>query len=135
MTGEKDRTVTQEKLWHLDDEQLPTPEHDSMILQLLNPKFYAEIGFADLVIEGVKSEVPIMNGTFIIGYWDIVAYGCHAMFIEVKPKITSFGKVLRQLQTYIKYYPVRGFVYLYTHDTRYDAAFESQGIKIIHPPK
>jgi hypothetical protein len=135
MTGEKNRIVTQEKLWGLDDEQLATPEHDNMILQLLDPAFYDKIGFADLHIDVIKSEVPIMNNHFIIGYWDIVASGYHSIFIEVKPKITSFGKVLRQLKTYLKYYPIDSWIYLYTPEERYDAAFESQGIKVIHPPK
>jgi hypothetical protein len=35
MTGQKDRYSTQEKLWKLDDEQLTTPRHDEMVIDLL----------------------------------------------------------------------------------------------------
>jgi len=36
MTGQKDRYSTQEKLWKLDDEQLTTPKHDEMVLDILS---------------------------------------------------------------------------------------------------
>jgi hypothetical protein len=145
MTVEKDRYKTQEKLWKIDDEQLATPEHDILVLQLLDKTIYPKIGIFE-PIERIWSEEPILTqNRFIVGYWDIVAateynperYGSGEdgylfYHIEVKPKILSFGKVLRQLKTYWEYQ--NRDVYLYTPDRKFDAAFESQGIKMIHPP-
>jgi len=54
--------------------------------------------------------------------------------IEVKPYIDSFGAVLRQLNTYKTYRPYHDF-YLFTMDDRFKDAFESQGIKVLLPPK
>jgi hypothetical protein len=51
LTGEKNRYTTHEKFWKLDDEQLSTPKHDEMVLQLLNPvnalKFLKFIGYKE----------------------------------------------------------------------------------------
>lgn len=54
--------------------------------------------------------------------------------IEVKPYIDSFGAVLRQLNTYKIHRPGYDF-YLFTIDERFKEAFESQGIKVLLPPK
>jgi hypothetical protein len=51
--------------------------------------------------------------------------------IEVKPKIRSFGETLRQINTYKTYSD--GIYIIYSPDTRFKAAFETQGIKIITP--
>ena len=56
------------------------------------------------------------------------------VYIEVKPKITSFGATLRQLRTYESYMG-HGKIYLYTEDLQFKDAFESQGIKVISPPE
>jgi hypothetical protein len=220
MTGEKDRYKTQEKLWKLDDEQLSTPKHDEMVLQLLNldycKKLFTELntepeyvysgkefvispffikninapkdifwieqnkkeiiqekhwdiyfrGFPYLVdlydVVGAEyqsiiepreiticAESPIVSNNYIIGYWDVVIHKpiivprnfelknnpILGIFIEVKPKIDSFGKVLRQLKTYMQYLKGRESIKccLYTPDTQYDAAFEGQGIHVVHP--
>ncbi len=54
------------------------------------------------------------------------------VFIEVKPKIKSFGETLRQLKTYQSYDPESvGRTYLFTADIGFKGAFESQGIKVI----
>ena len=99
----------------------------------------------------IRAESPIMNEKYIIGYWDVVintnvkryfGYLClkydipDTIFIEVKPKIDSFGKVLRQIKTYMQYSYRQQYVeyYLYTPDTQYDAAFKGQGINVVHPP-
>lgn len=98
----------------------------------------------------IKTEVPIhaSNG-FIIGYWDVVVligdgikkhesvgssfilskYG-ECFFIEVKPKIDSFGKVMRQLNTYRDRYRDPKII-LRTDDLRFKEAFEGQGIRVI----
>ncbi len=46
MTGEKNRHKSLEKLWKLDDEQLKTPKHDEMVLNLLtNESLFRNIPF------------------------------------------------------------------------------------------
>lgn len=54
--------------------------------------------------------------------------------IEVKPYIDSFGAVLRQIKSYSKFWNGHGIICLFTLDDRFDAQFESQGIKVLHPP-
>jgi hypothetical protein len=143
MTGQKDRYSTQEKLWELDDEQLTTPQHDGMVIELLNRnKMKSIYSILDCKIDfkyvEILSEVPIKtHNNFIVGYWDI-KYQNHnigeSIFIEVKPTIDSFGKVLRQLNTYRNYENIHGcFVVLYTTDIKFKDAFESQGITVISP--
>lgn len=109
----------------------------------------------------IYTENPIMRARSILGYWDIVfmRFGLlktqpyedpspsgaltfrsgnirihSGIFIEVKPKIDSFGKVMRQLKTYETYQPeAKGNIYLVTPDLRFKDAFESQGIHVISP--
>lgn len=108
----------------------------------------------------INSEVPIKgDDDFIYGYWDIevliravvrhIRIGIedvqnvqvlneipNRIYIEVKPEIDSFGTTLRQLNTYKSL--VEGSsdnIYLFTEDLRFKEQFESQGIKIISPPK
>lgn len=213
MTGEKNRFKSLEKLWKLDDEQLKTPKHDEMVLNLLtkdslfnqiplvkdiydgmelawladeahdkylleNPKEDSDheildvekrLKMGDPSIE-IISEFPLFSGpnNFLIGYWDIVVnftswitkkfqelnwnrwehpdlghnlrnfvIDTHyptKLFIEVKPKITSFGATLRQIRTYQSYCDAneRNTI-LYTYDTQFKEAFESQGIIVINP--
>lgn len=52
--------------------------------------------------------------------------------IEVKPKIKSFGETLRQINTYKSFNPNAKYI-IYSPDTRFKAAFESQGITFITP--
>jgi len=68
-------------------------------------------------------------------------YGCNCL-IEVKPYIDSFGAVLRQINSYKRFYNQRIYVgnhrydtkfCLFTFDTRFDKQFESQGITVLHP--
>jgi hypothetical protein len=102
----------------------------------------------------IQSEVPIITGhnDFIVGYWDIVLTieaksrikdyiilkrnsDPKQIFIEVKPRIDSFGKVLRQLNTYKQHQKLSGsqYIALFTEDTTFQDAFEKQGIAVIHP--
>jgi hypothetical protein len=108
----------------------------------------------------INSEVPIKdNNDFISGYWDIeiliravvmpirigfedaqnvkVLYEIpDRLYIEVKPVIDSFGTTLRQLNTYKSLVEgSSGNIYLFTEDSRFKEQFESQGIKVIYPPK
>ena len=116
-----------------------------------------------IIVYKAKSEVPIStHNHFIVGYWDLEVtlkfpppnsllsrsgYFLYTywyegeqeerrrLYIEVKPRIDSFGATLRQLNTYQDY--VRdaiGKIYLFTPDLRFKDAFESQGIKVISPP-
>ena len=108
----------------------------------------------------VKSEFPVMSSpTFLAGYVDIVIIGKYALtkedwsrlkktrvvksswcdtkiehYIEVKPYIDSFGAVLRQINSYKRFKSDNGEWYLFTLDNRFDSHFESQGIKVLHPP-
>lgn len=279
MTGEKDRFKTHEQLWKLDDSELSTPQHDELVLQLLNKKNtekllkfigieeYEFTNYTDSkevmkerilklingklqnkesiieedrikieneldlivnsiyefkkerfedqlytinlipVIHNLRSEVPVTseNSKFILGYIDVqfdvktsvedlivceesnykIGYTVHkyrfgedicmeyydpeiryledivlnssriykyvpsktkysgrfaykndekdiTVKIEVKPKIDSFGKTLRQINTY-REYDHRAIYVIYSPDTRFKAAFESQGIKFITP--
>lgn len=144
MTVQKDRYSTTEKLWNPDDEQLTASKHDELVLLLLNKEYCFEklqlqVDTTDI---SILSEYPITHPNqpnFIIGYWDIVvaskSCGCIS-FVECKPTIDSFGKTLRQLNTYKEFiYPwnLKNSVYLFTPDVRFKDAFESQGIKVISP--
>lgn len=105
----------------------------------------------------IRSETPITaNKNFIVGYWDVTimlndpsyhgdyfkrmweGYGKYpkGYYIEVKPRINSFGATLRQLRTYQQYEEASiDNTYLFTGDLRFKEAFEKQGIKIISPQK
>jgi hypothetical protein len=54
------------------------------------------------------------------------------VILEIKPRIISFGSVLRQLQLY-KSRSKESVIILITKDARYDSLFEEQGFKVIHP--
>ena len=158
MTGQKNRFKTTEKLWDLDDKQLKTPKHDAMVLWLMDKDNYSQYLSFDNVIKpgetysladiSVLSEVPIMSSpTFIAGYADLKITGKYVSeiggyryfinhVIEVKPKIESFGAVLRQINSYKKFMNnVDNHYYIFTLDSRFDSQFESQGIKVLHPPE
>ena len=53
--------------------------------------------------------------------------------IEVKPKIKSFGETLRQVNTYKELLGDNAEYVIYSPDTRFKQAFESQGIKFVSP--
>ena len=94
MTGQKNRFSTSEKLWNLDDKQLKTPQHDAMVLWLMDENNVKPLLFnllqggddeygwfkktfkqGDVVEDNVKisSETPIMSSnTFIAGYADVI---------------------------------------------------------------
>lgn len=133
----------------------------SLVEQYIQAKNYMESHFRDLKI---MSEVPITaHNKFIVGYWDIVIdleqnsyrttdfyfwrgeekdrsydFRNDKIFIEVKPNIKSFGATLRQIKTYMEYLPYgykNNSVYLFTTDTQFKNAFETQGIKVLNFPQ
>ena len=57
-----------------------------------------------------------------------------SILIEVKPYIDSFGAVLRQIKSYENFTNKRYYC-IFTLDDRFDAQFESQNIKVLHPPE
>lgn len=101
------------------------------------------VGYWDIVI---TLEEPHAKGTYFGRVWkdaNVVNWNlnpprigpplkfCPQYFIEVKPKITSFGATLRQIRTYQEYEKRSlGNTYLFTDDLRFKDAFESQGIRV-----
>ena len=103
----------------------------------------------------IDAEVPIESRKSIfIGYWDLVVHIINKtttskhfvykwkgdypkrIYIEVKPKITNFDQVLRQLNTYKKSVEgSTGNIYLFTDDIGFKDDFEDQGINVITPHK
>ena len=106
----------------------------------------------------LKSELPIMSSkTFIAGYADLAFVGSYLIndqeavkpyyysiyhIVEVKPYIDSFGAVLRQINSYKQFRQNNRkpnekdeCYYIFTFDNRFDNQFESQGIKVLHPPE
>jgi hypothetical protein len=147
MTGEKNRFKTHEQLWKLEDGELSTPKHDELVIQLLykeNAKkllsicFNTDPEYLDTSLIDIESEVPICSqNDFIIGYIDIaILYHIpdrpsRVLFVEVKPKIKSFGETLRQINTYKKY---KAFNYvIYSPDITFREVFKTQKINIITP--
>jgi len=157
MTGEKNRIITQERLWKIDDNQLSTPEHDELVFKLLNKDYVKNVLLKGLLPEVpesekdwkivlIESEYPIKSGNYIIGYWDIVivceskeGYFRHVFGVECKPSIQSFGQVLRQLNTYSSYRtPYVEFksvfkIILFTPDIRFKEQFLSQNVIVVSP--
>lgn len=147
MTGEKNRYKTHEQLWKLEDGDLSTPQHDELVLQLLYKKnaiklfslvYGVDPDFIDESDVNIESELPITSKTdFIIGYIDIAISVSRRdstpiiLFVEVKPKIKSFGETLRQLKTYMNY---RKFNYVvYSPDISFRNAFQTQKIGLFSP--
>jgi hypothetical protein len=144
LTGEKNRYKTHEQLWKLDDHELSTPVHDELVLQLLNKKnalklfklcIYGDFWYLHEDALDLIAEDPVCNDNkYIIGYVDVMII-CpgerKAICVEVKPMIKSFGETLRQINTYKKYRSTNYVIY--SPDTRFKTAFESQGVKFITP--
>lgn len=104
MTGEKNRFKTTEKLWDLDDKQLKSPQHDAMVLWLMDEtnlkntiKFHCKLEDAQLWTDeiytkdevitdviSIVSEKPIVassNG-FIGGYADLTGSWKYTKCVE-----------------------------------------------------
>lgn len=94
-----------------DNEEVATPEHDRMILDLLDPEtcrkklhFTKEAKFLK-----IETEIPVESSTYnskvIIGFIDIrIEVECgekwEKLAIEVKPEIRSVGSLIRQINKY-----------------------------------
>lgn len=88
------------------------------------------IGYCDIKIEYKFSPLTTDNFCHWYGKSDDMNSTFYPEYIEVKPKIYSFGNTLRQLRTYENYIP-KYKIYLFTKDLRFKDAFESQGIQVI----
>jgi hypothetical protein len=90
------------------------------------------VGYTDIKITSVLCDLP--HGVFFRQqYAHEYSVWNNPMFIEVKPKIKSFGETLRQLRTYehyLEYTPM-----LFTTDMKFRSAFESQGIRVLTYPE
>lgn len=107
------------------------------------------IGYWDLVFEVKTKYCDILNKNIDIPYDEFYKFCPRYFFIECKPSVQSFGQTLRQINTYISYFKNIGggcsvdvwnedrnnhkLVLLFTPDTRFKEAFESQGIRVISP--
>lgn len=101
-----------DKQWELDDESLATPEHDELLLMLLDKGYLSsKVGaFIEgvMCINGIKAQESILNEEgMILGFFDIIAWGYRKtetgeekdliIAIEVKPQISNLAKTIRQL--------------------------------------
>ena len=104
------------------------------------PGFYKKADLIDYLV----SELNIVIGdSQIPWHWkdDYYCLESGFMFVfEVKGYIRSFGETIRQLQSYRNVVEgkcpksrERQDVFLVTPDGRYDAYFEQQGFKVLHP--
>ena len=139
-----------------------TPEHDKWVFYLMNKENIKKL-FPEIITDkfNISCEQPILlkNGYYksVIGYWYIVIHFQiekihaqivdeakvewrerinHFIYIEIKPKIESFGSILRQIKKYKLYTDLtEGIcqIILFTPDTIFNKEFESQGIKVINP--
>ena len=102
-------------------------------------------GYADLIYYGIYDLREVYRDDKTEE--NSVVQRCNKL-IEVKPYIDSFGAVLRQINSYremidkARAYDSSSYLNAYhideycifTIDDRFDAQFESQDIKILHPP-
>ena len=148
-------------LWLMDEENylnyfdFPKELKNVYLVDNCGCAWYGNISFDKIIL---KSELPIMSSkTFIAGYADLAFVGSYLVndqetvkhysysiyhIVEVKPKIESFGAVLRQINSYKQFRQNNRkrnekdeCYYIFTFDNRFDNQFESQGIKVLHPPE
>ena len=140
-----------------DFEDLKTPEHDRMILWLLDKNNLRSLWPKDgdlsvkeykIEIRDIRTEVPVTSGNnkFIVGYIDIycrwILYKVNDkgeketvdlwdVFLEVKPKIDSFGAVVRQINKYRENGKIGHWI-VFTEDENADKFKEAFGGQEIH---
>jgi len=106
-----------EKMGFIDSDR--NKAHDELQLEILsNPekliRSITNTEILDLKIESIKLEVPVMSGTFIVGFIDcVIVFSFQTekesyktikkLVVEIKTSINSFGDTLRQINTYKKY--------------------------------
>jgi hypothetical protein len=94
-----------------DTEEVKTPEHDEMILDIMN-RWPGNSNDTYKILK-IQTEVPVKAGynkDFIVGYIDllvdimVVKTGTvRIMAIEVKPEVKNFGDLIRQINKYREY--------------------------------
>jgi hypothetical protein len=72
-------------------------------------------------------KITVCNSDYCMSGGNTTVYN-----IEVKPEIDSFGKTLRQINTYREYFPNAVYC-IYSPDTHFRKAFETQGVEFITP--
>lgn len=84
-------------------------EHDQLLIRCISKEGIKKItnamGIGDDAVEKYETEVLMKNGTFVMGYADIILnLGYHGVrqeiLVEVKPNIVSIGDIIRQIKTY-----------------------------------
>ena len=100
---------------------------------------FFRVKFGKTSVEGVfnilqKIQVSKDNFPKCLGCNEMKNLFMKRLYIEVKPKIASFGNTIRQLRTYQMYTnDAIDATILFTPDLRFKPQFESQGIKVISP--
>lgn len=165
-------------LWLMDPENLekiiPSPKERTFHNIPIEEEYGIRHTFKEitgkLTRQEILTEVPLKSSNqYIGGYIDILVNQKYELqrtdweglplipvshIIEIKPKINSFGEVVRQINKYKEFVHMRqtnynGYsprlnkrisadndhYYLFTMDDRFDKQFESQKIHVLHPPE
>jgi hypothetical protein len=92
------------------------------------------VGFIDMEIKTTRSRLfsvsPDREDDFNFGWTQEVSGRTAQHLIEVKPKITSLGEVIRQIRLYETHCP-SGRFYVCSPDARFESALKSQRIGFI----
>jgi hypothetical protein len=137
----KDKTWRLERVANLNDKDLGTGRHDKMCLWFSEKENYMQV-LKDIghlprktnVKFNLQWEEPIKQGNYVIGFPDFLLTvndkkekQPRYYVIEIKPKIDSVGKVMRQLKLYKSYlknfHPI-----LVTTTKKFKKVFNDQGI-------
>ena len=139
-----------------DDRDLGTPQHDELMIRLLNKEVWkrliTEFGLLErsfskstldyfkekgegLEITEIGAEVPVLRrfgGDQIIGYIDLAVkfgfeYSIEIIGCEIKATEPSFGSVVRQINKYRQYTDVSTWVVVSPYET-WKVPLESQDI-------
>lgn len=168
------KAKTMQERMGFSDPDLSSPKHDEMVIWLLKNKvdvcrfllpkirhqFDGSISKEEMrlymsPLEGqhdqspsAKAEVTVMNGTFTVGFIDVLIEQrgmwtekqnglmttqwsslANSVAIEVKPTIPSFGETLRQIRQYQQYCHYSKYA-IFSPDHRFKEVFEEQGITV-----
>lgn len=109
MTGQKDRYTTTEKLWRLPDETLTTPQHDEMVIWLLNPDNVKSIIKNDFVVGGVMKPILMSN-------IDLFVYNRTYYSEIIHDGLLKYFGISREYPKNIKEYCTNGYKYNRSYD-------------------
>jgi len=142
------------------DESLKTPEHDALVLWLrdnlssvidslkISPEYKMDTPIIEYPITNKHSSILcFIDLKVLIEYMEKVRENFSyknqlGLLFEVKPKIESFGEILRQLHSYKIYYEAncgnnfgtgKCKVIVVSPDKRFREDIESQGFGFINP--